>query len=158
MKTEKAKLEAELKANETLLDDIATKQAELAKIAVDKWYKDEKERLSGDKPQQYATTKQQAPPPLPTTQVAIFEDVKWKAMNLADEVFYIFKNGQPINNELEYEENGTKQIGTWQYLTPNKEIKIDLPNISETYILEDLTSNSVKLKTNSNDFIELTKV
>jgi hypothetical protein len=28
-------------------------------------------------------------------------------MNLADEVFYIFKNGQPINNELEYEENGT---------------------------------------------------
>jgi hypothetical protein len=50
------------------------------------------------------------------------------------------------------------QIGTWQYLTPNKEIKIELPNISETYILEDLTSNSVKLKTNSNDFIELTKV
>lgn len=158
MKTEKAKLEAELKANETLLDDIATKQAELAKIAVDKWYKDEKERLSGDKPQQYVTPKQQTPPPPPTPQVTIFEDVKWKAMNLADEVFYIFKNGQPINNELEYEENGTKQIGTWQYLTPNKEIKIELPNISETYILEDLTSNSVKLKTNSNDFIELTKV
>lgn len=158
IKTEKAKLEAELKANESLLNDIAIKQAELAKIAVDKWYEDETNRLNGNQ-SQYATSKQQPPTPAPAIpQVATFEDIKWKVMKLADEVFYIFKNGQPTNNELEYEENGTKQLGTWQYLTPKREIKIDLPNISKTYILEDLTFNSVKLKANSNDFIELTKV
>ena len=159
MKTERAKLDAELKANETLLTDIAKKQGDLAKIAVDKWYDEELNKLKENPMQQYTKNKQLPTPlPAPTPQVAIFEDVKWKAMNLADEVFYIFKNGKPTNNELEYEENGIKQAGTWKYLTPNKEIKIDLHNISETYILEDLTSNSVKLKTNSNDFIELTKV
>jgi len=156
MKTEKAKLEAELKANEVLLDNIVSKQVELAKIAVDNWYKDEKEKLFDNKAQHYATIKQQAQ--LPNLQVAKFEDVRWKAMNLADEVFYIFKNGKASNNELVYEENGTSQIGTWQYLTPNKVIKINLPNISETYIIEDLSFNSVKLKTNSNDYIELKKV
>jgi len=156
MKTERAKLDAELKANETLLNDIAGKQAELAKIAIEKWYDDELIRLKGSNNQQYAKTKPQqnpTPQPIPT-----FEDVLWKATNLADEVFYLFKNGQPTNNELEYKGNGATQIGSWQYLTPNKEIKIDLNNFSETYILENLTANSVNLKTNSNDIIELIKV
>lgn len=154
MKTERAKLDAELKANETLLTDIAKKQGDLAKIAVDKWYDDELNKLKGNTNQQYTKTKQQQTPP----QTATLEGVKWKATNLKDEVFYFFKNGQPTNNELEYQENGTKQIGSWQYLTPNREIKIELLNFSETYILEDLTFNSVKLKTNTNDIIELTKV
>jgi hypothetical protein len=159
MKTERAKLDAELKANETLLIDIAKKQGDLAKIAVDKWYDDELNKLKGNPSQQHIITKQQqTPPPPPTAQLAIFEDVKWKAKNLSDEVFYIFKNDHSTNNKLEYEENGTMQIGTWQYLTPNKEIKIDLPNFSGTYVLEDLTSNSVKLTSTANDYIELTKV
>jgi len=153
VKTEKAKLEAELKANENLLYDIALKQADLAKIAVGKWYDDELIRLKGNSNQQYIKTKQQNTTPQ-STQVATFEDIKWKATNLNNVVFYFFKKGK----ELEYEENGTKQFGTWQYVTPNKEIKIDLPNFSETYILEDLTLNSVNLKTNTNDIIELTKV
>jgi len=156
MKTEKAKLEAELKANESLLNDIAIKQADLAKTAVDKWYEDEMNRLKNNQSQQYTTTKQQ---PIPTPQHEVtLEGIQWKAMNIKDEIFYHFKNGQPLNNELEYEENGTKLFGTWQYLIPNKEIKIELPNFSETYILEDLTANGVKLKTHSNYVIELTKI
>lgn len=156
MKTEKAKLEAELKANESLLNDIAMKQADLAKIAVDKWFEDETNRLKSNQSQQYTTTKQQ---PTPTPQHAVtLEGIQWKALNIKDEIFYHFKNGQPVNNELEYEENGTKLFGTWQYLIPNKEIRIELPNFSETYILEDLTANGVKLKTNTNYVIELTKI
>lgn len=45
---EKAKLDAELKANQSLLQKIATKQEELAQIAIEKWYVDEKERLNKD--------------------------------------------------------------------------------------------------------------
>ncbi len=156
MKTEKAKLEEELKANESLLNDIAMKQADLAKIAVGKWYEDETNRLKSNQSQQYTTTKQQ-PTPTPQHEVTL-EGIQWKAMNIKDEIFYHFKNGQPLNNELEYEENGTKLFGTWRYLIPNKEIRIELPNFSETYILEDHTANGVKLKTNSNYVIELTKI
>ena len=138
MKTEKAKLEAELKANESLLNDMVIKQADITRIAVDKWYKDATNRLKNNQTYQYTTTKQQ---PTPTPQYGVtLEGILWKAMNIKDEIFYHFKNGQPLNNELEYEENGTKLFGTWQYLIPNKEIKIEWPNFSEIYILEDLTA------------------
>jgi hypothetical protein len=155
LKTEKAKLEAELSANESLLNDIATKQAKLAKIAIGKWYEDELNRLRGGQPQQYAITKQQNLQPI---QAATLEGIMWKAINLKSEVFYFFKSGQQTNNELEYQENGIKQTGTWEYLTTGKEIKISLPNFSETYILEDVTPNSAQLKSSINDSIELIKV
>ncbi|GHT32264.1 hypothetical protein FACS189434_03620 [Bacteroidia bacterium] len=45
MKAEKYKLDAELQGNKAILDDIAKKQQELAKIAIDKWYKEEKDKL-----------------------------------------------------------------------------------------------------------------
>lgn len=154
MKTEKAKLGAELKANESLLNDIALKQAALAKIAVEKWYDDELNRLKGNQTPQYATTKNK----YQQSSDATLEGILWKAKSQNDEIFYLFKNGQPTNNEFEYLVNGTKLTGTWHYLISNKEIKIELPNFSETYILEELTANSVILKTNANDIIELAKV
>ena len=46
--TEKAKLDAELKANQNLLMQIAGKQEQLAQIAIDKWFNDEKSKLSND--------------------------------------------------------------------------------------------------------------
>ena len=46
--SEKAKLDAELKANQSLLHKIASRQEELAQVAIEKWYLDEKERLSND--------------------------------------------------------------------------------------------------------------
>ena len=48
IKSEKAKLDAELNANQVLLQEIAKKQGELAQIAIQKWYNDEKDRLSND--------------------------------------------------------------------------------------------------------------
>jgi uncharacterized protein DUF4407 len=48
LKVEKAKLDAELTANESMLNDIAQKQAYLAQIAIDKWYKAELAKLNGN--------------------------------------------------------------------------------------------------------------
>lgn len=150
MKTEKAKLDAELKANESLLEDIATKQVGLAKIAVEKWYKDETERINNG--QQYTVTKLENE----SRHNVSLEDKLWKAVNQPGDVFYLFKNGQLTNNELEYESNSVKQTGSWQYLPNQQQIQINLLNFSETYALEDLTAKSLKLRSTFNEIIELT--
>lgn len=46
LKVEQQKLEAELKSNELLLNDIAEKQAQLAKLKVEKWYENELEKIN----------------------------------------------------------------------------------------------------------------
>ncbi|GHU13233.1 hypothetical protein FACS189441_0290 [Betaproteobacteria bacterium] len=43
MKADKDKLDVELQGNKAILDDIAKKQQELAKMAIAKWYKEEME-------------------------------------------------------------------------------------------------------------------
>lgn len=86
MKTEKSKLDAELKANTALLDEIATRQSDLAKLAIDKWYNDELSNFKSNPNNQYAQTKQQVKPPS-------IEDKLWKADNLQGEIFYLFKTG-----------------------------------------------------------------
>jgi hypothetical protein len=151
MKTEKSKLDAELQANTSLLDDIAKCQADLAKLAIDKWYNDELANFKSNPNNQYAQTKQQVKTPT-------LEDKLWKADNLQGEIFYLFKNGQPTNNELVYMEGGETAKGSWEYITANKEIKVNILNNTETYTIEDLTETSAKLKTLTNDYLELTKV
>jgi hypothetical protein len=151
MKTEKSKLDAELQANTSLLDDIAKRQADLAKLAIDKWYNDELSNFKSNPNNQYAQTKQQVKAPT-------LEDKLWKADNLQGEIFYLFKNGQPTNNELVYMEGGKTEKGSWEYITANKEIKVNILNNTETYTIEDLTETSAKLKTLTNDYLELTKV
>jgi hypothetical protein len=151
MKTEKSKLDAELQANTSLLDDIAKRQADLAKLAIDKWYNDELSNFKSNPNNQYAQTKQQVKTPT-------LEDKLWKADNLQGEIFYLFKNGQPTNNELVYMEGGKTEKGSWEYITANKEIKVNILNNTETYTIEDLTETSAKLKTVTNDYLELTKV
>jgi hypothetical protein len=151
MKTEKSKLDAELQANTALLDDIAKRQADLAKLAIDKWYNDELSNFKSNPNNQYAQTKQQVKTPS-------LEDKLWKADNLQGEIFYLFKNGQPTNNELVYMEGGKTEKGSWEYITANKEIKVNILNNTETYTIEDLTETSAKLKTLTNDYLELTKV
>lgn len=151
IKTEKSKLDAELKANTALLDDIAKRQAELAGIAIEKWYSDELSKLQGSNNQQYAHTKQNA-------KSHSIEDTLWKASNLHGDIYYLFKNGQPKNNELVYMEGGKTEKGTWEYVTPNKEIKVNILNNVETYTIEELNEHSAKLKTATNDYLELKKV
>lgn len=46
MKADKDKLDVELQGNKAILDDIAQKQQELAKKAIDKWYEEEKIKLN----------------------------------------------------------------------------------------------------------------
>ena len=151
MKTEKSKLDAELQSNTALLNEIATKQADLAKLAIDKWYSDELSNFKSNPNNQYAQTKQQVKP-------ASIEDKLWKADNLQGEIFYLFKNGQPTNNELVYMEGGKTEKGSWEYLTANKEIRVNILSNTETYTIEDITETSAKLKTATNDYLELTKV
>lgn len=147
IKTEKSKLDAELKANEALLDQIAKRQAELANMAIDKWYNDELAKMKNNPNYQYANTKQE--------NKIVIEDKLWRASNLQDDVYYLFKNGQPINNELIYIENGKTHKGSWEYLIPGKEIKITILNSTHSYSLENLTERSVNLKSALNDNIEL---
>lgn len=151
MKTEKSKLDAELQANTTLLDDISKRQADLAKLAIDKWYQDELSNFKANPNNQYAQTKQQVK--LPS-----IEDKLWKADNLQGEIFYLFKNGQPTNNELVYMEGGKTEKGSWEYVKANKEIRVNILSNIETYTIEDITETSAKLKTVTNDYLELTKV
>jgi hypothetical protein len=141
MKTEKSKLDAELQSNTALLNEIATKQADLAKLS----------NFKSNPNNQYAQTKQQVKP-------ASIEDKLWKADNLQGEIFYLFKNGQPTNNELVYMEGGKTEKGSWEYLTANKEIRVNILSNTETYTIEDITETSAKLKTATNDYLELTKV
>ena len=92
IKTEKSKLDAELKANETLLNEIAKKQADLANIAIDKWYNDELSKLKGNPTYQYAQTTKGA--------TLTIEDKLWKATNIRDEVFYSSKMGSRLSMNL----------------------------------------------------------
>ena len=55
-------------------------------------------------------------------------------------------------------ESGKTHKGTWEYLTPNTEIKVNILNNIETYTIENITDDSAKLKTISNYYLELTKV
>jgi len=151
MKTEKSKLDAELQANTILLDDIANRQAELAKLAIERWYENELLNFKSNSNNQYIEPNQ-------TTYAPTIEGKLWKANNLIGEIFYFFKSGQSLRNELIYIEGDKTQKGTWEYTFSSNQIKISILNITETYNIEDLLENSVKLKINTNDLIELVKV
>jgi len=147
---EKAKLDAELKANQTLLDDIAMKQAELAKVAVDKWYKDEMARLKNDPSVQYARSHG-------TTGEAYIEDRLWKAVGLRDEVFYLFKNDAMRQPPLlVYFENGTSHNGTWEYMGADKrQMRLNVLGNVEEYDIEEATAQSLRLRTNAGHELQL---
>ena len=153
LKTEKAKLEAELKANAELLDDIAKKQAAIAKVATNKWYEEELERLKSNSGNQNVNSKKQTTGSTPN--IFKIEGKMWKVANSPDEIYYFFKNGSSKDNVLEYKENGIPHLGTWAYLIPNKEIKINLLDQTEVYGLEYGGNNSIKLKVSQDDYIEL---
>lgn len=148
LKVEKAKLDAELQANEVLLLDIAQKQAVLAQLAIDQWYEAEKQRLSQASNQSTSSTSSSVQ----------FIDVLWKASTPSGDIFYLFKNGKQKGNEIHYEANGIKQVGQWDYITPDKEISVSLSNFSETYEIEGLTTNFVRLKSNTGVDIDLERV
>jgi len=149
MQVEKQRLEHELKNNQKILDHLAVKQEHLAKIAIDKWYQDELTKTNSQPINQGNTM---VTPKL--------EDNFWKQIGAADRIEYCFRNGAVSDNELLYFENEQMTKGKWNFLSTAKdEIKIDLPNISNEYLIIELTSDSLKLKEKgTNDTIEFQKV
>lgn len=147
---EKAKLDAELKANQALLDDIAMKQAELAKVAVEKWYNDEMARLRNDPSVQYAHAQG-------AFGGAHIEDKLWKAIGLRDEVFYMFKNGAVGRPQLlAYFENGTLHNGTWEYVAADKRhLRLNVLGNQEEYQIAEVAPRSLRLKTNAGHELQL---
>jgi len=164
MKTETSKLDIELKTNEVLLDEIAHKQAELAKVAIDKWYQDELNRINTEPKNPYVDDNGQPNQKTQASNGKVSSKQKpsivdvWKAVNLKDEVLYNFKNGKSNNGQnLVYTENGKSESGSWKYLNSDNEININLSKFSETYLIENLTGTSVTLKAVDDSEIELEK-
>jgi hypothetical protein len=147
VKTMKSKLDAELKANETLLNDISEKQAVLASIAIEKWFREEMENIKNNESNYQKTSSKLS-----------IENKFWKVVNGNPDTFCYFKNDEENNNELIYMENGLVQRGSWQYTIPLKEISTELPTNKQSYVLEGLTEKSVKLVIAYNDYLELTAV
>ena len=138
IKVEKAKLDAELKSNEDLLNEIAKRQAELAKIAIDKWYATERKKLNDDPAYQYAVTKGPAKISL--------EGKLWKGMDLRGEITYHFKNGKVTDNELIFTQNGNTYTGSWEYTKPGTELKITVLNNTDVFTISALSQTTLTLQ------------
>jgi hypothetical protein len=134
----KDKLDTELRTNKVILDDLAKKQEELALMALNEWFSAEKARVAST----YVKIK------------PVLENIRWKAINLADETYYLFNS----DRTLEYTESGTSTTGKWEYTITGKEISIELPDIGikEIYALKNFTSNNVDLEGSTT--IKLSKV
>lgn len=149
IKVEKQRLEHELGNNQKILDDLAQKQAHLAKIAIDKWYQAE---LAKSNSQPVNLGNLIGTPKL--------EDNFWKQLGATDNIEYFFRNGAVSDNELLYFENEQLTKGKWNFISSAKdEIKIELPGISVEYLITELTSDCLIFKEKgTNDIIELKKV
>jgi hypothetical protein len=150
IKAEKDKINAELNANSTILDEIAKRQGELAKIAIEKWYQEELTKLNDNSNYQYINNK-------PQKSSITIEEKLWKTFSSAGQELYLFQNGQPSKKELLHIKDGIAEMGSWDYTILDKEIKITISNGTEKYLIEELTENSVKLKTSNNIIIDLIK-
>ena len=151
VKSEKAKLDAELKANTELLNDIAKRQAELAQIAIDKWYQEEKDKLKNNPNYHYAKENTSTTNPKPVS----VEEKLWRLTGHQDQIYYYFKNGTPSPSELIYIEKGESKIGKWEFLNNKTMLKIDLDNAIRTYDIVSLTDGGMKLRyTGTNDHLE----
>lgn len=148
--TENHRKTKEVELNTTIIDKVAGIELDLANDTLEEWEKQAKNSVK----QKVSNANQQNHKQISPS----IEGKLWKASNLQDEVFYLFKNGQPTNNELVYMVSSKTHKGTWEYLTPNKEIKLNIFNNIETYTIESITDDSAKLKTTSNYYLELSKV
>ncbi|MFC5284349.1 DUF4407 domain-containing protein [Pedobacter alpinus] len=152
---QKTKLDAEIKANEVLLNDIAQKQANLAKIAVKKWYDTELGKLKQDTQYQYAKTKNI----INSVYAQKISDVFWKQKGAVDKIEYYFRNGSLTDNELLYFENDQVNKGKWNYNKIKDEVEIDLHGNRLNYSISELTQDKLTLTDKiNNDILQFEKV
>lgn len=132
----KSRLDAELKGNEELINSIAMAQADIAKLAVEKWK--EKEILKLDKSLSHIIQSNQK-------EDILFQDKFWV---LADDgTEYFFRNGK--SNDLIVKKSDDFKTGNWK-LNAN-ELEIALEGISKTYKIEKLTSDVFEIHHNESD-------
>ena len=153
IRTERSKLDAELRANEALLQQIASRQADLAQIAVDKWYKEEKARLVNDDQAQHVLGSNTLP-------ASFLEHGLWKRSNGKESESYLFNNGSPGPQQpLLCIKAGDPHKGTWQYVDASKQaVSIEVLGTKDTWTVIDSSPHRMKLASPVNGSIELLRV
>lgn len=148
IQVEKQRLDHELRTNQNILADLAQKQENLAKIAIEKWYQEEIIKANSN----HSINIQRVKPKI--------EDSFWRQVGASDKIEYFFRNGSLSNNELLYLENEQLTKGKWQFISLNKnEISIELPNIKVDYLITELSEKTLKLKEKGTpEIIELERI
>lgn len=187
IKINKQRLDNELKNNQKILEDIAEKQQNLAKVAIDKWYQNELEKME-QKPEEESTTivsedesedievieiidiennddseesQQNNIITASSNPIYSLENTSWKIKDAPELIQYDFKNGVEDDKELIYTESGKTDIGLWKYLNGKDEIFINIKdiNIEREYTISELSEAYLKLEEKgTNEFIELEKI
>jgi hypothetical protein len=132
----KSRLDAELKGNEELINSIAFAQADIAKLAIEKWK--EKEILKLDKSLSHIIQSNQK-------EEILFQDKFWVLNDDGSE--YFFRNGK--SSDLIVKKSDDFKTGNWK-LNGN-ELEIALEGISKTYKIEKLTSDVFEILHNESD-------
>lgn len=141
---QKSKVDAELKANESVLKDIAEKQASLAKLAIKKWYSEELNKLKNDDRYNYAKTKPIQPHSVPVTaNNPRLEESFWRLRDSQDKIEYFFRNGSA--NEVLYFENEQISKGKWSFNDIKSGIIIEIFESKTEYIISELSNVDLKL-------------
>lgn len=132
----KSRLDAELKGNEELITSIALAQADIAKLAVEKWK--EKEIIKLDKSLSHIIQSNQK-------EDILFQDKFWVLSDVGSE--YFFRNGKSndliIKNLDEYKTGNWKQNGN--------ELEIALEGNSKIYKIEKLTNDVFEIHHKESD-------
>lgn len=146
MQVEKQRLDHELKNNQKILDDLAQKQEQLAKIAIEKWYQDELRK---------ASTAVAAP----TNGKFQIENTFWKMKGSPDDVQYFFRNGKS-GNQFIYQEAGKFSLGQWNYgLSPEQITYVLQDGHTKSYSIKEVTGTGLSLmELGTSDVIEFEKV
>lgn len=148
IRTERSKLDAEMKANEALLHQIASRQADLAEMAVDKWYKEERARLENDPKLNHAQGNN-------AVSAAFLEHGLWKRVN-GDES-YLFQNGtEDPERPLWCIKDDGPHKGSWQYVDSSKQsLLVEVLGTKDTWTVEEASPHRVKLASTAVGPIEL---
>lgn len=141
MKAEKQRLDHELKNNQTLLDNLAKKQAHLAELSINKWYEDELRKIEennvAEKNPEHQST-DRIPPTI------TLEDKYWQKEGEVNTIFY-FKGGNGNRNDFWSQKNGISDQGKWMHLNGGSEIEIDISDKKRVFQIIDLSEDALEL-------------
>ncbi len=132
----KSRLDAELKGNEELITSIALAQADIAKLAVEKWK--EKEIIKLDKSLSHIIQSNQK-------EDILFQDKFWVLTDEGSE--YFFRNGK--SNDLIIKNLNEFKTGNWKQ--NGNELEIALEGNSKTYKIEKLTNDVFEIHNKESD-------